>query len=48
MEGRKEWRAECTQGEERGTRRLKVEEETGEVRKGGLEERMRRLGCKVH
>lgn len=33
MEARETCRAECTEGEERGLRRLRAEEDTGEDRK---------------
>lgn len=46
MEGREECKAECTEGEEGRMRRVRVEE-TGEERKEGLEERIRRLRCRV-
>ncbi len=47
MEAREKCRAECTEGEERGMRRKRGEEDTGEERKEGLEGRIRRLRCRV-
>lgn len=47
MEAKEKRRAECTEGEERGMRRLRGEEDTGEERKEGLEESIRRLRCRV-
>lgn len=47
VEAREKCRAECTEGEERWMRRLRGEEYTGEERKEGLKERVRRLRCRV-
>lgn len=47
MERSEECRAECKEGEEREMRRFRVGEEIGKVSKEGLEERIRRLRCRV-
>lgn len=47
MEGRGKCRAECAKSEERGMRRLREEEKTGDERKKGLEEMIRSLRCRV-